>query len=96
MSVYRAAARPIAPDTPPPILDTSEEIDPSATSVPVLKAPSVLSKKNRRQSANMNKTAENLRRPSIRDYKAAPSEKNVEIVRLRSAQKVRKKNIEKK
>lgn len=91
MSVYRAAAPRIVLDTPPPTPDTSEETDLSVSSILVAKAPSGFSKKNLEQGANFNKNVEIPRRPSIRDYKGSPSEKNVEIVHLRSAQKVGKK-----
>ncbi|XP_033209611.1 tumor protein p53-inducible nuclear protein 2 [Belonocnema kinseyi] len=93
MSVYRAAGPPIIPDTPPPTPDTSEEIDLSVTSILVAQAPRIFSKKNLEQGANLNKNIEMPRRPSIHDYEESPSEKNVEIVHLRSAQKIREKRV---
>ena len=85
MSVYRATVPPIVPDSPPVIIDTSEETGESVIIVPVRKAPCIYSKKNLRQNKNL----EVSRRSRMSDYKATQNEKNIEIVQLYSAQKVR-------
>lgn len=93
MSVYRAAAPPTIPDTPPLTPDSFEEIEMTENSVPVSNALCVLPKQTLKHSRITNKNVETPRKPSIRDYKAAHSDKSDEIFQLRSAQKIRDKRV---
>ncbi|XP_015437269.1 PREDICTED: tumor protein p53-inducible nuclear protein 2 isoform X2 [Dufourea novaeangliae] len=90
MSVYRATASPVAPDTPPPTPDAPEErdVEDDVLHPPVSTVPVVVSLERRAPRRTEDDQA--VRRPAIHDGRPAVGRVTAEkrITQLRSAQKV--------
>ncbi|KAK2584249.1 hypothetical protein KPH14_006660 [Odynerus spinipes] len=90
MSVYRASASPVAPDTPPPTPDGTEERDLEEDIAPPARTsdlPTVTLERGLRRTED----DETLSRPAIHDGRPAnnrAASDKVRVVQLRSAQKV--------
>lgn len=91
MSVYRATASPVAPDTPPPTPDAPEERDVEEDVSPVVVSGTPAEAASlERPSPRRSEDEEATRRPAIHDGRPVSGRVRTEkrIVQLRSAQKV--------
>ncbi|XP_014609066.1 tumor protein p53-inducible nuclear protein 2 [Polistes fuscatus] len=91
MSVYRATASPIAPDTPPPTPDATEERDLEEEELTPPARTSDLSTVSLERSLRRSEDDDTLSRPAIHDGRPTNNRTNsdkVRVVQLRSAQKV--------
>lgn len=85
MSVYRTAKHPIVPDTSLLTPIAFEEIGESTIHVSASNLPCVFAQSSHKQRGNVSNVVNS---PRKREYRMTNNDKNIEIVQLRSAQKV--------
>lgn len=88
MSVYRTAKHPIVPDTSLLTPIAFEEIGESTIHVSASNLPCVFAQSSHKQRGNVSNVVNS---PRKREYRMTNNDKNIEIVQLRSAQKIREK-----
>ncbi|XP_051162240.1 tumor protein p53-inducible nuclear protein 2 isoform X2 [Leptopilina boulardi] len=90
MSVYRTAKHPIVPDTSVLTPITFEEIGESTIHVSASNIPCVFSQRTHKQTGNISNI---VNAPRKREYRMTNNDKNIDIVQLRSAQKIQEKRV---